>query len=582
MKIQPALTGFLALLASLLAAPTAAIAQGDGLSSDVVQFRTSMGPITVFLDEEHAPITTDHIRRLVEEGFYDGLVIHRVLPTSPDELSIIQGGGFTDEFGVREPPFGENGIENEWENGLRHVRGTIAMARRGGQPNSATTQWFINTTDNPTLDTPRDGAGYAVFGTVVDGMDLAADMSNVATDRRTTLENNIVLRNVPVENIMIEEAVLLPEGEVTAEMRRAIETWNERAAMMASEGQERLRQQRLEAAERQCLRQFAGRINRERTQTFQTQQQAMSERFDRVVGQLDGVEAEENGLVVLYTERNSGEAIEAGDMLNVHLTMWNADNGEALYSTRLVDGENPIPFTVEELPNKNMGPIEALQEVVLESTLGDSLLVRVPAALAYGADGERVARIPGDTDLIFEITPVSKVPTFEAVTEMLDGDSAQETESGIEYVTLQAGEGAVADANDYVTTTYSGWLTDGTRFDSNLAPFSPRQVISGWTESLTDMQEGEIRVVRIPSELAYGSRGAPPRIPADATLVFYIHLRDVMSFQDFLTNDCAAYEAALEGERPTQTQEGRRGLNTGVERREMLRRESNNNGGEGR
>ena len=580
MKIHLVFTGFLTLLASLFAASPSAIAQGDDLSGDLVQFRTSMGPITVFLDEEHAPITTDHIRRLVDGGFYDGLVIHRVLPTSPDELSIIQGGAFTEEFGVREAPFEEGGIENEWENGLRHVRGTIAMARRGGQPNSATTQWFINTTDNPSLDTPRDGAGYAVFGTVVDGMDLAADMSNVAADRRTTLENNIVLRNVPVENIVIDEAVILPEGEVTAEMRRAIEAWSERASAMASEGLERLRQQRLEAAERQCLRQFAGRINRQRTEVFQTQQQAMGERFDRVTAELEGVEPRDNGVVVLYTDRNSGEAIETGDMLNVHLTMWNAESGEPVYSTKFVDGQSPIPFTVDELPNKNLSPIEVLQEVVLEATLGDTLLVRVPADLAYGADGERVARIPGDTDLVFEITPVSKVPGFESATEMLASDSAQESESGIEYVIVEEGEGPVADANDYVTTTYSGWLTDGTRFDSNLAPFSPRQVIAGWTESLTDMREGEIRVVRIPSELAYGARGAPPRIPADATLVFYIHLRDVMSFDEFLTNDCAAYEAAMEGERPAQTQEGRRGLNTGVERREMLRRENNNGGGD--
>ena len=126
----------------------------------------SWGKIVIELNEEKAPITVKNFLRYVDEGFYDGLVFHRVMPTF-----MIQGGGFTAEYekkseGLHEP------IQNEGKNGLKNARGTIAMARTG-DPHSGTCQFFINVVDNARLDDPGTGRwGYCVFGKVVEGMDV--------------------------------------------------------------------------------------------------------------------------------------------------------------------------------------------------------------------------------------------------------------------------------------------------------------------------------------------------------------------------------------------------------------------------
>jgi peptidyl-prolyl cis-trans isomerase A (cyclophilin A) len=130
-----------------------------------VLMETSQGPIVLELDRAKAPITVDNFLRYVQDGFYIGLIFHRVIPNF-----MIQGGGFDENMTVKttgqHPP-----IKLESKNGLKNVTGTIAMARTGN-PNSATSQFFINVVDNPPLDYPKpDGHGYAVFGKVVEGMD---------------------------------------------------------------------------------------------------------------------------------------------------------------------------------------------------------------------------------------------------------------------------------------------------------------------------------------------------------------------------------------------------------------------------
>ena len=147
-------------LTALLSFATAA--QAD--QSVRVKIATTAGDIVVALDAEKAPETVSNFLAYVDEGFYSGTIFHRVIPNF-----MIQGGGFTTEYEQKET---KDPINNEASNGLKNRRGTIAMARTM-DPHSATAQFFINDKDNSFLDYPgQDGWGYAVFGEVVEGMDV--------------------------------------------------------------------------------------------------------------------------------------------------------------------------------------------------------------------------------------------------------------------------------------------------------------------------------------------------------------------------------------------------------------------------
>ena len=157
-----------------------------------VAIDTNMGRIVVELEPENAPVTVENFLAYVDAGFYDGTVFHRVIPNF-----MIQGGGFDEDLAKKptEPP-----IENEAKNGLKNERGTIAMARTN-DPHSATAQFFINHVDNTSLDHPSfDGWGYAVFGRVIEGMDVVDSIARVATgvDRG--------MKDVPRDAVVIETA----------------------------------------------------------------------------------------------------------------------------------------------------------------------------------------------------------------------------------------------------------------------------------------------------------------------------------------------------------------------------------------
>jgi cyclophilin family peptidyl-prolyl cis-trans isomerase len=162
-----------------------------------VVMETTMGRIVLELDRPAAPQTVENVVQHVEGGFYDGLVFHRVIPGF-----MIQGGGFTPEMAQRRTS--RPALENEADNGLKNVRGSVAMARTG-DPHSATTQFFINLADNPRLDhtakTPQ-GWGYAVFGRVVEGMDVVDEIARVPTASRGPYDD------VPVEPVVISRAYI--------------------------------------------------------------------------------------------------------------------------------------------------------------------------------------------------------------------------------------------------------------------------------------------------------------------------------------------------------------------------------------
>ena len=165
-----------------------------------VHMKTSMGDIYLELNNEKAPISTANFVQYAQDKAYDGTIFHRVI-----ENFMIQGGGFEPDMTQRKT---REGIENEWKNGLKNEKYTIAMARLGGRANSATSQFFINVKDNLFLDTPRDGAGYAVFGKVVKGFETVDAIKKVPTTVRRGMQD------VPVEPVVIEKVVVLSAEQV--------------------------------------------------------------------------------------------------------------------------------------------------------------------------------------------------------------------------------------------------------------------------------------------------------------------------------------------------------------------------------
>ena len=179
-----------------------------------VVFETSMGNITFELDDEKAPITVKNFLQYVDDGHYNNVVFHRVM-----EGFMIQTGGFgLEEDGTITQKEVRDSIQNEAKNGLKNVRGSIAMARTG-DPHSASAQFFINHKDNAALDYPsRDGWGYAVFGKVVEGEDVVDKIAAVETGiKRLNARGpgGVVsprpMENVPTENIVIKSAKRVEE-----------------------------------------------------------------------------------------------------------------------------------------------------------------------------------------------------------------------------------------------------------------------------------------------------------------------------------------------------------------------------------
>ena len=158
---------------------------------------TSMGTISLELDEEKAPATVENFYRYASEGFYDGTIFHRVIDTF-----MIQGGGFTKEMNQKDT---YEPIRIESMNGLKNLRGTIAMARTM-IPDSATSQFFINLVDNDFLDftaPTAQGYGYAVFGRVTDGIEVVDRIAKVRTGFSGPHQN------VPEVPVIIKKVTML-------------------------------------------------------------------------------------------------------------------------------------------------------------------------------------------------------------------------------------------------------------------------------------------------------------------------------------------------------------------------------------
>lgn len=157
----------------------------------MIRLSTNLGDIDLRLYAEEAPVTVENFIGYVRDGFFDGTVFHRVIPGF-----VIQGGGFTAD--MQQKPTGEP-IRNEADNGLRNRRGTLSMARTS-DVNSATSQFFINLSDNAFLDHGDRDFGYAVFAEVVNGMDVVDEIAQVPTRRQGHHSD------VPVDPVVVQSA----------------------------------------------------------------------------------------------------------------------------------------------------------------------------------------------------------------------------------------------------------------------------------------------------------------------------------------------------------------------------------------
>ena len=185
------------LLIALLACATLP-AWSQSATGPRVRVETSLGSFVIALDAEHAPISTANFLGYVRSGHYNNTIFHRVVTGF-----VVQGGGYT--LSGREKPIGPV-IRNESRNGLLNRRSTVALARFS-DPHSAAAQFFVNLTDNAALDPPPDGWGYAVFGTVVEGMEVVDKIGQAPTGAAGVFDEE-----APLEPVVLKTVELLSAG----------------------------------------------------------------------------------------------------------------------------------------------------------------------------------------------------------------------------------------------------------------------------------------------------------------------------------------------------------------------------------
>lgn len=319
-----------------------------------VKLETSLGDIVLELDGEKAPISTKNFVDYVDAGFYNGTIFHRVMSNF-----MIQGGGYLPDLtekqdGLRPP------IKNEWQNGLKNVRGTIAMARTQ-VADSATAQFFINVVDNGALDQPRDGAAYAVFGKVVGGMDTVDKIRNTPVHSDPKLPMGPV---VPTEPVIIKAAKRADaaEGAKLAQEAAAAAAKAEAEAKAAGEKQ---------------LADFLGKVEQETGKK---------------------IEKTPSGLMYVILKEGAGPSPRPVDTVEVHYTGTFLD-GKKFDSS--VDRGQPAKFQLNRV-------IKGWTEGVGLMKVGEKRKLIIPPDLAYGPSGR--PGIPPNSTLVFDVELLSIVP----------------------------------------------------------------------------------------------------------------------------------------------------------------------------
>lgn len=313
-----------------------------------VKIETTLGAIILELDAAKAPITVHNFLRYVTEKYYDGTIFHRVRPEF-----MIQGGGLTPDMEKKtagqHPP-----IYNEWENGLKNLQGTIAMARTG-QPHSATSQFFINVVDNPNLDRPTGGAAYAVFGEVVEGVEAVDNIRYTETHTHPKLRMGKV---VPVAPVVINSVRIIGECDL------------DKLAARAQEAQEKFKS--AEAEQAKALEEFKAKYEEAQAKGTKT----------------------ESGLVYMDVTVGEGASPEPTGMVQVHCTGMLPD-GTKFYSS--YDGRGT------PLRKQATSFVPGFNEGISTMKVGGKRILIIPGELGYGERGQPRAKIPPNATLVFEV-----------------------------------------------------------------------------------------------------------------------------------------------------------------------------------
>jgi cyclophilin family peptidyl-prolyl cis-trans isomerase len=301
---------------------------------------TNFGQIAIELDPQKAPRTVENFLKYVDDKFYDNLVFHRVIRNL-----VIQGGGFDARMAMKRDGLRPS-IRNESGNGLSNVRGTVAMARVPADPNSATSQFFINLADNRKFD---EGAGYAVFGKVISGMDIVDAIAKGRTTVATETDGR-TMADVPVDPVFIKSA------------RRKNSGWGPGSHGAPRRG-----------------------LGTEKESKIPS------------MAQLGTTVATISGLRYRDVTEGSGERPRAGQICVVHYTGWlwsNPGKGRQFDSSR----DHGEPFSFELGANK---VIPGWEEGVGTMNVGGKRELIIPPKLGYGQKGAGGVIPPGAT-LFFE------------------------------------------------------------------------------------------------------------------------------------------------------------------------------------
>lgn len=317
--------------------------KGDSMHPRV-KMETTLGDIVLELDAEKAPITVLNFIKYAEDKFYDGTIFHRVMSNF-----MVQGGGFTAD--LEKKPGLRPGIKNEWKNGLKNVRGSISMARLGRQPDSGTAQFFLNVVDNAALDLPRDGAAYAVFGKVVEGIDI---MDKIRDTEVGTHEGYGGGRSkvVPTTPVVIKSMRLVS----------AFDRTKAEAAVSATGTAEKEAKKAANAGWDEKLK--------------EAQEKATTT---------------DSGLKYFDLKVGDGAMPKATDRVEVHYTGWLMD-GTKFDSS--VDRGKPSTFGLN-------GVIKGWTEGLGSMKVGGKRTLIIPPDLAYGAAGR--PSIPANSTLVFDV-----------------------------------------------------------------------------------------------------------------------------------------------------------------------------------